>query len=93
MIEDINPLHKIADARATLYADKLYSCFDDPSPINIKTSEEDYAAGFEDGVQYRNELVHALKLKVAELVSIAEAFDEKCSQKIAMELEALCRKL
>ena len=89
----VHDKHKIADAHATLYAEKLYSCFEVVEAEAVRTSEEDYAAGFEDGVRYKEAVLVAVKAKVTELLTVADAFDEKCSLRIAEELEALCKKI
>jgi hypothetical protein len=84
-------LYKIADAYATLHGAELTaSGFNEEVRV---IAEEDYAAGFVSGVQYKGEKVLEVKRLIAELITTCEAFDERCALSVAYKLEDVCKKL
>ncbi len=68
-------LVKLADAHSTVYSNKLYENFDDPSPINVEVTKEDYSAGYCQGTIDATPRQLAVKDLVQELVEASATAD------------------
>ena len=82
-------INSVVDAEAIIYANDVYSNFDDPSPINVAVTLEDFTAGYLICARRAEEGLLALEREVAYLAAVSSERGEKASFEVAERLEKM----
>ena len=77
----------IAEFKAVEHTNHAFKIFEEPSPINVAVSREDYVSGYLQGAEDQALRRQDLKTMVNTLVTISFAYGEGISHELALQIE------